>query len=161
MVDGKVPRNSHGNVDLFTMNMLPHGCTHITLPGAEKVAKEIGIDFATACIGFSFHGGRAAPDINGIVICQDQVDNFNKYYEEKWKAISRNEELARYQKSLNNWSKAIDAIVLGRKLKANNSTIMIEQVDNVPSIAKSSKDIVKTIFQSEDNKIDENSFESL
>lgn len=82
-IDGMVPRNDHGNVDLFTPTMLPQNCSHITLPGADKVAKELGIDFADACVGFSFHGGRAAPALYGIVICNDHVQTFHqvpRYY---------------------------------------------------------------------------------
>lgn len=77
LIDGKIPRNNFGNVDLFTPAMLPVGCLHEIRPNAAKVAKSIGIDYAEACIGFSFHGGRAAPDISGIVIRSVDLDSFN------------------------------------------------------------------------------------
>ena len=60
VVDGKIPRNAYGNVDLFHPDMLPIGAVHLKLPGLNRVATELGVDCVPACIGFdglgrSFH----------------------------------------------------------------------------------------------------------
>ncbi|EDO36142.1 predicted protein, partial [Nematostella vectensis] len=54
-VDGKVPRNEYGNVELFKPTMLPPGTRHIKIPGIVKMARKLGIDAAQAVIGFDFH----------------------------------------------------------------------------------------------------------
>lgn len=76
-VDGKIPRNNFGNVDMFTPSMIPKGCYHETRPNAAKIAKSLGLDYAEACTGFSFHGGRAAPDISGIVLMEKDAKIFD------------------------------------------------------------------------------------
>jgi xeroderma pigmentosum group C-complementing protein len=50
LIDGKVPRNEHGNVDVFQPSMLPKQCVHTTVPYAWKIAKHLGIDYAEACV---------------------------------------------------------------------------------------------------------------
>ena len=47
-----MPRNEHGNVDLFQPSMLPKDCVYVTLPGAWKVARHLKIDYADACVSF-------------------------------------------------------------------------------------------------------------
>lgn len=63
---------------MFTERMIPNGCYHETRQNAAKVAKSLGLEYAEACIGFSFHGGRAAPDISGIVLLQKDAQTFDK-----------------------------------------------------------------------------------
>lgn len=48
--DGKVPRNEYGNVDLFQPTMLPLGCAYIPYTEAWKAAKQLGVDYANACV---------------------------------------------------------------------------------------------------------------
>lgn len=70
-VDGKVPRNSHGNVDLFQPEMLPIGCAYIPYSGVWRSAKELGVDYSDACVRFAFHGRMAVPNLQGIVVCKE------------------------------------------------------------------------------------------
>lgn len=53
-VDGKVPRNAYGNVELFKPEMLPKGTVHIQIQGLNKVARRLGIDCAPGKLYFSF-----------------------------------------------------------------------------------------------------------
>lgn len=69
--NGRVPRNQYGNVDLFQDSMLPVGCVHMLQPGLGKIARQLGVDFAPAVRGFDFHGGRACPVTEGIVVCAE------------------------------------------------------------------------------------------
>lgn len=52
VVDGKIPRNKYGNVDLFHPDMLPIGAAHVKLPMLNKVAADLGVDCVPAVIGF-------------------------------------------------------------------------------------------------------------
>jgi xeroderma pigmentosum group C-complementing protein len=78
--NGKIPLNDFGNVDMFKAEMIPEGCVHVDLPGANKIATSIGIEHANACTGFSFHGGRAVPDINGIIILEMDESKFRDVF---------------------------------------------------------------------------------
>jgi len=71
---GKVPRNDHGNVELFTPKMLPVGCVHLTdYHNLGHVAKKIGIDCAPAMVGWE-HGRYPRPKMEGFVVCTENVE---------------------------------------------------------------------------------------
>ncbi|CDF37238.1 unnamed protein product [Chondrus crispus] len=73
-VDGKVPRNMRGNVDLWTPEHLPKGTVHIKSPFARGAARTLGVDFAPAMTGFELMRGRPVPKIEGIVIAEENED---------------------------------------------------------------------------------------
>ncbi|KAJ1977778.1 hypothetical protein H4R34_003452 [Dimargaris verticillata] len=72
VVDGLVPKNRYGHVDLFVPSMLPAGAVHISAEGMGPVARQLGIDYAPAVVGFDFSarsgGGGSRPVTMGIVI---------------------------------------------------------------------------------------------
>ena len=87
-VDGMVPRNEYGNVELFKPWMLPPGTVHVqeTIPkylircwSKTKFAflipvsikpRRTGIDAAPAMIGWDFSGGGCHPVFDGLVVCK-------------------------------------------------------------------------------------------
>ncbi|KAG0698293.1 Rad4-domain-containing protein [Suillus ampliporus] len=71
VVDGKVPKNDFGNIDLYVPSMLPEGSVHIPFKGVAKVAKRLGFDYAEAVTGFEFRKQRANPIIEGIVVAEE------------------------------------------------------------------------------------------
>lgn len=75
-----MPRNSHGNVDLFKMEMLPEGCAYIPYNAAWKSARDLGVDYANACVRFAFHGRMAVPNIQGIVVCKEDENKVLLHY---------------------------------------------------------------------------------
>lgn len=79
-VDGRVPRNAHGNVDLFQPEMLPRGCVYIPYRGVWRSAKELGVDYADACVRFAFHGRMAVPNLQGIVVCREEEARVLAHY---------------------------------------------------------------------------------
>ncbi|KDN37588.1 Rad4-domain-containing protein, partial [Tilletiaria anomala UBC 951] len=68
IVDGKIPTNSFGNIDLYVPSMLPKGAAHIPFNGSAKVAKKLGIPFAEAVVGFEFRKFKGMPKMGGIVV---------------------------------------------------------------------------------------------
>ncbi|KAJ1735471.1 hypothetical protein LPJ61_000537 [Coemansia biformis] len=71
VVDGRVPRNGYGRIDLFVPAMLPAGAAHVTSPGARRVCRELGIDAADAVVAFEFRRGVSTPVVQGVVIPSD------------------------------------------------------------------------------------------
>lgn len=69
--DGKVPRNKFGNVDLYLPSMIPVGCTWIDNDSAYLAARDLGVDYAAACVCFAFSGRLAVPNLRGIVVCAE------------------------------------------------------------------------------------------
>ena len=70
--DGVVPKNDRGNVDLHGAALPPPGTVHVNLRGIARVARALGIDYATALVGFEFHrGGKTTPKFEGVVVCEE------------------------------------------------------------------------------------------
>ena len=89
-MQGRVPKNEYGNIELFQPSMLPKGALHMTgsidqslyhtltgsyaVPGIARVARKLEIDHAPAMMGWDFHsrGGRTrsrAPKIADSAFC--------------------------------------------------------------------------------------------
>lgn len=73
-VDGKVPRNERGQVDVWSEKCIPPGTVHLRFPGLVPVAQKLGIDFAPAMVGFEVRKGRTFPVYDGIVVCEEFKD---------------------------------------------------------------------------------------
>ena len=71
VVDGKIPKNEFGNVELFQEFMLPAGAAHVDIPGGANVARKLGIDYALAMVGWEFHGIACHPVFKGVVVAAE------------------------------------------------------------------------------------------
>jgi hypothetical protein len=85
--NGIVPKNSFGNVELFHPSMLPIGCVHLPYNGIHKIAAKLEVDWATAIVGFKFHGGRASPRSLGIVVCEEYSEQVMEAYNQFMEAL--------------------------------------------------------------------------
>ncbi|KAI9751673.1 MAG: hypothetical protein M1815_000975 [Lichina confinis] len=66
IVNGRVPKNTYGNLDVFVPSMIPKGDQE-----ANMAARILGIDFADAVTGFEFRGRTGTPVIKGIVTASE------------------------------------------------------------------------------------------
>ncbi|CCU74371.1 DNA repair protein Rad4 family protein [Blumeria hordei DH14] len=71
VVNGRIPKNSYGNIDVFVPTMLPHGAVHLSNQFASHAAKILGIDYAPALTGFEFHGRHGTAILQGIVLAAE------------------------------------------------------------------------------------------
>lgn len=74
VVDGKVPRGEHGNVDLWTEEHLPAGGAHVNMAFAKQAARKLGVDWAPAMTGFELRRGRSVPKIEGVVVATEHSE---------------------------------------------------------------------------------------
>ncbi|XP_056858923.1 DNA repair protein RAD4 isoform X2 [Raphanus sativus] len=65
-VNGIVPKNERGQVDVWSEKCLPPGTVHLRFPRIFSIAKRFGIDYAPAMVGFEYKSGRATPVFEGI-----------------------------------------------------------------------------------------------
>lgn len=68
VVDGRVPRNAYGNLDVYVPSMIPAGGVHIRHPLAAQAARVLDIDYADAVTGFEFKGRQGTAVIDGVVV---------------------------------------------------------------------------------------------
>ncbi|EGD83800.2 hypothetical protein H112_07478 [Trichophyton rubrum D6] len=71
VVDGKVPRNEYGNIDVYIPSMIPRGGFHLRHPDAAEAAKLLRIDYADAVVGFKFNKRHGTAVIDGIVVATE------------------------------------------------------------------------------------------
>ncbi|EFE31088.1 DNA repair protein Rad4, putative [Trichophyton benhamiae CBS 112371] len=67
VLEGKVPRNEYGNIDVYIPSMVPRGGFHLRHPDAAEAAKILRIDYADAVVGFKFKKRHGTAVIDGIV----------------------------------------------------------------------------------------------
>lgn len=71
IVQGRIPKNVYGNLDIYVPSMVPPGGTHIMHPGASRAAKILGVDYADAVTGFDFKGRHGTAVTRGVVIANN------------------------------------------------------------------------------------------
>ena len=71
-----MPKNRHGNYELWDgdENLLPDGAVWLNMPKVAIVARELGVDFAPALVGFGRTSGRAVPELQGIIVGQEHSE---------------------------------------------------------------------------------------
>ncbi|KAI9872953.1 MAG: hypothetical protein M1823_008037, partial [Watsoniomyces obsoletus] len=72
VMNGGIPRNKFGNLDVYVESMIPAGAIHVRHPLAAKAAQVLGINFADAVTGFEFKGRQGTAVVNGVVVSEDQ-----------------------------------------------------------------------------------------
>ncbi|KAL2421967.1 DNA repair protein rhp41 [Exophiala dermatitidis] len=68
VVDGKIPKNAYGNLDVYVPSMIPAGAVHVRHPLAAEAARVLGIDYADAVTGFVFKGRQGTAVVDGVVV---------------------------------------------------------------------------------------------
>eukprot|EP00920_Eleutheroschizon_duboscqi_P012478 GHVT01029730.1.p1 GENE.GHVT01029730.1~~GHVT01029730.1.p1 ORF type:complete len:250 (+),score=83.96 GHVT01029730.1:3-752(+) len=92
LVDGKIPTQPNGTVNLTKHHPLPLGCVHLGgKKGLLRAARTLGLEAAPALVGFERRSGAASsgrtasaslwqPQIDGIVCRQEDKQNILKEY---------------------------------------------------------------------------------
>ncbi|OAF62082.2 hypothetical protein VC83_01612 [Pseudogymnoascus destructans] len=71
VVDGRVPKNVYGNLDVYVESMVPKGGVHLPYPDAARAARLLGISYSDAVTGFEFRGRQGTAIIKGVVIASE------------------------------------------------------------------------------------------
>ncbi|PPQ80442.1 hypothetical protein CVT25_001769 [Psilocybe cyanescens] len=117
VIDGKVPKNNFGNIDLYVPSMLPRGAVHIPFKGVAKIARKLGLDYAEAVTGFEFKKRRAFPILEGVVVA---AQNGETLLEAFWEAEREAEEKARIKREervLKHWTRLIHGLRIRQRLQ--------------------------------------------
>ncbi|KAK2712997.1 DNA repair protein complementing XP-C cells homolog isoform X2 [Artemia franciscana] len=116
-VDGKVPRNEYGNVELYKPTMIPSGCVHLPqMPLLNRVAKKLGIDCAPAMIGWDYHGGSSHPVFDGWIICEEHRDTLLDAWQAAELETEKKEKEKRDKRVFGNWRRLIRGVLIRERL---------------------------------------------
>ncbi|RPB03261.1 Rad4-domain-containing protein, partial [Choiromyces venosus 120613-1] len=116
IVNGEIPRNKYGNIDIYTQSMIPAGAVHLPLKGSARVAKKLKISYADAVTGFEFKHQRAAPYIEGIVIAAENEGLIRDAWEEEQVQRKIKEDGKREKVALTLWRRFIVGLRIVQRL---------------------------------------------
>ncbi|AED92319.1 Rad4 beta-hairpin domain 1 [Arabidopsis suecica] len=123
-VNGIVPKNERGQVDVWSEKCLPPGTVHLRFPRIFAVAKRFGIDYAPAMVGFEYRSGGATPIFEGIVVCTEFKDTILEAYAEEQEKKEEEERRRNEAQAASRWYQLLSSILTRERLKnryANNS----------------------------------------
>ncbi|XP_027941751.1 DNA repair protein RAD4 [Vigna unguiculata] len=130
-VNGIVPRNERGQVDVWSEKCLPPGTVHLRFPKAFSVAKRLEIDYAPAMVGFEFKNGRSYPVFDGIVVCSEFKDVLLEAYAEEEERRQAEEKKRDETQALSRWYQLLSSIVTRQRL--NNRYISNSLPSEMPT----------------------------
>ncbi|WOG84454.1 hypothetical protein DCAR_0103637 [Daucus carota subsp. sativus] len=116
-VNGIVPRNERGQVDVWSEKCLPPGTVHLRFPGLVPIAKRLEIDFAPAMVGFEFRNGRSVPVYEGIVVCTEFKDSILEVYAKEVEKRDAEERRRNESQAISRWYQLLSSIVTRQRLK--------------------------------------------
>lgn len=122
VVEGKIPKNEFGNINLFVPSMLPRGATHLDFQGIAKIARDLEVDFAPAVTGFEFRKGHANPIISGIVIAKENEELVLSAYLESAQIAQEAEAAKRHERVIRRWSRLVEGLRLRKRLLEDYGT---------------------------------------
>lgn len=137
--DGVIPKNGFGNIDLYVPTMLPPGAVHIPLKGTARVAKKLGINYAEAVVGFEFRQQRAVPEIQGIVVAEENEELVRDAWRQEEQERRRKEDSKREKDTLARWRRFLLKARVLKKLRAEweaTHGAEMEKVDVNPFVRK-------------------------
>ncbi|EPQ51119.1 Rad4-domain-containing protein [Gloeophyllum trabeum ATCC 11539] len=117
VVNGKIPKNDFGNIDLYVPSMLPEGAVHVPFKGAAKIARTLGFDYAEAVTGFEFRKRRATPIITGVVIAAEHEAALLEAYWEMERDAEEKRKAKRHDQALKRWTRLIQGLKIRERLK--------------------------------------------
>ncbi|KAJ1268490.1 hypothetical protein BS78_07G139700 [Paspalum vaginatum] len=121
-VNGIVPKNERGQVDVWSDKCLPPGTVHLRLPRLFQVAKRLGIDYAPAMVGFDYRSGRCLPVFDGIVVCTEFKSAILEAYAEEEEQRQAEERKQDEAQALSRWYQLLCSIVTRQRLKDSYKT---------------------------------------
>ncbi|MCL7022029.1 hypothetical protein MKW94_001710 [Papaver nudicaule] len=149
-VNGVVPRNERGQVDVWSEKCLPHGTVHLRLPRVYTVAKRLGIDSAPAMVGFDFRNGRTVPIFEGIVVCTEFKDAILQAYAEEEERREAEEKKRNEAQAISRWYQLLSSIITRQRL---NQTYGADSCSQTSHVAKQNDNYIcnTVIAETEDD----------
>ncbi|KAK2465392.1 hypothetical protein APHAL10511_002746 [Amanita phalloides] len=113
VINGIIPKNNFGNIDLYVPSMLPEGAAHVPFKGVAKVARKLGFSHAEAVTGFEFKKRRAFPVKEGVVIAKE---NEQAYWESE-RAEAEKARAKREDQAIKRWIRLIQGLRIRQRLQ--------------------------------------------
>ncbi|KAK9450266.1 uncharacterized protein V1518DRAFT_426170 [Limtongia smithiae] len=119
VVNGRLPRNDYGNLDVFVPSMVPAGAVHLGYRGIANAARVLGIDYVDAICGFDFQHRKATPRVNGIVVAAECEEAVMAVYGAMQEQAAYEEDLRRQDIALQRWRRYLLALRVKERVALN------------------------------------------
>ncbi|KAH8900207.1 Rad4-domain-containing protein [Thozetella sp. PMI_491] len=146
IVNGIIPKNEYGNIDLFVEHMCPQGAVHVPYRGAMRVCKRLEIDYAEAVVDFEFGHRMAVPVIQGVVIAEEHYDRVMEEIAKDEAERSRKEDEKRRKAAIAMWRKLLMGMRIVERIRQEYGDLQ----DDVQVFGHSSKQEVEMAHAGED-----------
>lgn len=117
VVNGRIPKNIYGNLDVYVPSMVPAGGAHITHPETVRAARILGIDYAEAVTGFAFKGRHGTAIITGAVVAtgyREAVEEVTSAFEDE---RIQGEEARRSAEALRMWRRFLAGLRIRERIE--------------------------------------------
>jgi xeroderma pigmentosum group C-complementing protein len=140
IVDGIIPKNGYGNMDVFVPSMVPVGAVHIPRRRTKEICKRLSIDYAEAVTGFEFGARMAVPIITGVVIAEENEEMVLEQWRKDEAERARKEDEKRTKVALGMWRKFLMGMRIVERVREEYGDDVDDNVDVLnPWINKNSK----------------------
>lgn len=116
VVNGRIPKNPYGNLDVYVPSMVPPGAVHIRHNLAAKAAKVLGIDYADAVTGFKFKGRIGEAVKAGVVVAAENSAAVETTIEGFQTAAQEEEDAKRSLECLRLWRRFLTGLRIGVRI---------------------------------------------
>lgn len=117
VVDGRIPRNEHGNIYMYKASMLPKGCVHLFLDGLYAVARRLDIECVQAITGWEFHKCGNHPIINGCVVLAKDEKKLRKAWTEQYDKKRERDKKRRRERAIKNWRRLFRGVIMLKRVR--------------------------------------------
>lgn len=148
VVDGKVPKNIYGNLDLYIPSMVPPGGVHLPYPETARAARVLGIDYADAVTGFEFRGRHGTAVVKGAVVAAEYREAVEAVIEGFRDEEREEEENRKAVVALRLWRK----FYVGLKIKERVDAIQIEGKTGAEERAEGGGNVEEEVEEDDDGK---------
>ena len=118
VVNGKVPRNAYGNLDIYVPSMVPAGGAHIPHPLAKEAARILRIDAVDAVTGFKFQGRQGTAVVKGVIVAENFKDAVEAAIDSLQDDRTEQEGMARSALALKMWRRFLTALRIKERVSA-------------------------------------------
>ncbi|KAI0113212.1 Rad4-domain-containing protein [Daldinia grandis] len=74
VVNGRVPKNRFGNLDIYVPSMVPEGGAYVADELGARAAFILGVDYVPALTGFQFRGRQGTAVLYGVVVAAEHEE---------------------------------------------------------------------------------------
>ncbi|KAK9468923.1 hypothetical protein V1512DRAFT_258233 [Lipomyces arxii] len=147
VINGKIPKNDYGNLDVFVPSMVPKGAIHLPLRGIANAVKVLGIDYADAVSGFDFAARKATPRIEGVVVAEEYAESVMAVYNAQQEQMMFEEDQRRQEEAMKRWRKYLIALRIRERIAANPAFQQLEE--NESSARQIAGEVEQTLEEDE------------